>query len=192
MGDLNGDWTAIGTLVLAGVTAALAIATSWLGWKTSNMASATRQMADATTQLVHIEIDRRAEEGRANLIITRREWPELTSQGWAQRILESRTLLVVVENTGRGEATNIAVAYREGDKGGVFYRDRLMGRDSFSFTEHEFQSLPPEDLPVSGDSFMKIGWIDAGGSHSSPIYKWGPGTSGAPILAGDATDAPAP
>ena len=90
------------------------------------------------------------------------------------------------------QATNIAVAYREGDKGGVFYRDRLMGRDSFSFTEHEFQSLPPEDLPVSGDSFMKIGWIDAGGSHSSPIYQWGPGRSGAPILAGDATDAPAP
>ena len=79
-----------------------------------------------------------------------------------------------------------------GDKGGVFYRDRLMGRDSFSFTEHEFQSLPPEDLPVSGDSFMKIGWIDAGGSHSSPIYQWDPGRSGAPILAGDATDAPAP
>ena len=73
MGDLNGDWTAIGTLALAVVTAALAIATGWLGWKTSNMASATKEMANATTQLVSIENERRAEEGLANLIIARRE-----------------------------------------------------------------------------------------------------------------------
>ena len=192
MGDLSGDWTAIGTLVLAVVTAALAVATGWLGWKTSNMASATRQMADATTQLVGIETERRAEEGRANLIITRRERPVPTSQGRAQRILESRALWVVVENTGRGEATNIVVAYREGDKGGVFRRDRLMGRNSFSFNQPEFQPPLPEELPVSGDSFMKISWTDAGGLQSSPIYRWSPERSGSPILAVDTTDASTP
>ena len=190
MGDLNGDWTAIGTLALAVVTAALAIATGWLGWKTSNMASATRQMADATTQLVNIENERRAEEGLANLIIARRETKD-ASQGM-RSLAWFPAICVVVQNTGRGEATNISVAYRNGDRGGVFDRDRLMGRDLFSFTEHEFNPPLPEDLPVSGDSFMKIGWTDAGGSHSSPLYQWRAGSLGAPILAGDATEASTP
>ena len=99
---------------------------------------------------------------------------------------------IVVQNTGRGEATNISVAYREGDKGGVFYRDRLMGLGSLSFAEYDFHPPLPEDLPVSGDSFMKIGWTDAGGAHSSPIYQWDPHRSGAPILAGDTTNASTP
>ena len=84
------------------------------------------------------------------------------------------------------------MAYREGDTGGVFDRDRLMGHGSFSFTENEFRPPLPEDLRVSGDSFMKIGWTDAGGSHSSPVYRWREGRTGAPILAGDAIDASTP
>ena len=192
MGDLNGDWTAIGTLALAVVTAALAIATGWLGWKTSNMASATREMANATTQLVSIENDRRAEEGLANLIIARREREARTSEVTALGGWGFSPVWVVVQNTGRGEATNISVTYRAGDEGGVFSRDRLMGLGSFSFAEYEFHPPLPEDLPASGDSFMQIDWIDAGGSHSSPIYQWSPGRSGAPILAGDATDASTP
>ena len=57
------------------------------------------------------------------------------------------TIWVVVQNTGRGEATNISVAYRDGDTGGVFDRDRLMGRDLFSFIEHEFHSPCPKICP---------------------------------------------
>ncbi len=188
MDDLAGDWTAIGTLVLAVVTALLAIATGWLAWKTSGMASATREMANATAELVKIEHARRAEEGLANLIIAHRERAR-TSEGTAGRMWGIPPFWILVQNTGRGEATNISVAYRQGDKGGVFYRERLEGLGSFSFAEYEFHPPVPGDLHVSDHSLMKIGWTDARGSHASPIYQWDRGRSGAPILASDSTDA---
>ena len=168
MSDLNGDWTAIGTFALVGVTLVLAVATFWLAWKT-------RTMANATAQLVAIEVDRRAEEGLAALSIVSRE-----PMPGAPKIGGLTPVRVIVQNTLKGEASNIVVRYRDGDQGGTFWRDRLAGLGTFSFLEDEFGDNTPTDLRASGDRFMDVRWTDQGGRHSSPVYGWAESHSGAP------------
>ena len=175
MSGLNGDWTAIGTFALVGVTLALAVATFWLGWKTRTAATATREMADATKQLVDIEVKRRAEEGLAALSITSRE-PTRGEPGAGGR----NPIRAIVHNTLKGEASNIVVRYRDGDQGGAFWRDRLAGLGTFSFFEDEFDDNTPADLHASGDRFMDVRWTDQEGRHSSPVYAWAEGRAGAP------------
>ncbi len=165
MSDLNCDWAA---LVLVGATLVLALATFWLAWKT-------RAMANATAQLVAIEVDRRAEEGLAALSIVSRE----PAPG-APKIGGLTPVRVIVQNTRKGEASNIVVRYRDGDRGGTFWRDRLAGLGTFSLLEDEFSEITPEDLRASADRFMDVRWTDQRGPQSSPVYGWEDGRTGAP------------